>query len=45
MPHESNPAGALSIEQVAKLYGISHDTLRLYDIRLTAGPNLGTTER
>lgn len=45
MPHESNPAGALSIGQVAKLYGISHDALRLHDIRLTAGPNLGAPER
>lgn len=31
MKHESDPVGALSIGQVAKLYGISHDALRLYD--------------
>lgn len=31
MAHGNNPSGALSIGQVAKLYGISHDALRLYD--------------
>ncbi|MEC4175001.1 MerR family DNA-binding transcriptional regulator [Adlercreutzia sp. R7] len=31
MKRESDSAGMLSIGQVAKLYGISHDALRLYD--------------
>lgn len=31
MMHGGDPTGALSIGQVAKLYGISHDALRLYD--------------
>lgn len=31
MTYGDDPAGALSIGQVARLYGISHDALRLYD--------------